>query len=118
MLPSFDEQLIRADYIGVAEPPLGHHYLHVNPDVKHHLGNQLPSEGWFELIVSDLTENGKQLSAGRLADERIRPQIALYGGRFYARASTDKFRPDALWTYPVESGHNPNQVPVNIVRLC
>ena len=63
---------------------MSHHYLHVNPDVKHHLGNQLPSEGWLELIVSDLTENGKQLSAVVLPRNEFGPQIALYGDRFYA----------------------------------
>src|SRR5262245_20014891 len=95
-------------------PPLGHHYLHLNPDVQSHLENQLSSEGWAELIVSDLTENGKQMSAIVLPTTEFGPQIALYGDRFYARASTDKFRRDALWVYRVESGRNPNQVPVKI----
>jgi serine/threonine protein kinase len=96
------------------ERHLGHHYLHVNPDVKLHLGNQLPGDGWIELIVSDLTENGTQLSAIVLPTNEFGPQIALYGDQFFARASTDKFRPDTLWVYRVESGRNPNQVPVKI----
>lgn len=93
---------------------MGHHYLHINPDVKNHLANQLPSEGWAELIVSDLTENGTQLSAVVLPTNEHGPQVALYGDRFYGRASTDKFRTDALWVYRVEAGRNPNQVPVKI----
>ena len=67
--------------------------MHINPDVKDHLANQLPREGWLELIVSDLTENGKQLSAVVLPTNEFGPQIARYGDRFYARASTDKFDP-------------------------
>jgi serine/threonine protein kinase len=88
--------------------------LHVNPDVKLRLGDQLPGEGWIELIVSDLTENGTELSAVVLPSNEFGPQIALYGDQFCARASTDKFRPDALWVYRVESGRNPNQVPIKI----
>jgi serine/threonine protein kinase len=93
---------------------LSHHYLHLNPDVKQHLGNRLPNEGWAELIVSDLTENGTRLSAVVLTPNEYGPQIALYGDRFFAKASPDKYRPDTLWVYRVEPGRDANQVPVKI----
>ncbi len=93
---------------------MGHHYLHINQDVKNHLANQLPHEGWAELIVSDLTEGGTLLSAVMLPSNEYGPQVALYGDRFYAKASVDKFRADALWVYRVEAGRNPNQVPTKI----
>lgn len=93
---------------------MGHHYLHINPDIKTHLAHQLPQEGWIESIVSDLTESGTQLTALVLTPNEYGPQIALYGDRFYARGCVDKFRTDALWVYRVEAARNPNQVPIKI----
>src|SRR5688572_413053 len=93
---------------------MGHHYLNINPDVRQFLASLLPADRWAESIVDDLTDSGTALSAVRLPSDHYGAQIALYGERFCARASTDKFRKDTLWVYKVEPARNPTQIPIKI----
>jgi hypothetical protein len=74
-----------------------HYYLRLNPDIQKYLGADLPGEGWAKTIVDDLTESGTQLSAVILPADEHGLQIAIYRDRFFARASTDKYRNDSLW---------------------
>lgn len=89
-------------------------YLRLNREVRQFIGHLLPDEGWEAVIVNDLTEDGTRMSVVRLPDDNFGQQVAIYGDRFYARASSDKFRRDTVWVYRVEDGRNPTRVPVQI----
>jgi serine/threonine protein kinase len=98
---------------------MSRHYLRINPDVKAFLARQLardplPELGWAEIIVADLTEDGSRLSVLPLPSNEHGPQLEIYGERFFAKTSPDKFRGDTLWVYRVEPGRDASQVPIKI----